>query len=285
MTRLAPHRLVLRDLGIRSKNKCAFPGCDHPILNQKNEYIAELCHIEAAEPGGERYNPAQSDEDRRSYSNLLFLCHAHHVETNDVEAYPVSRMQALKAAHESLPEVVFNHALLLAKVEEVLETQVQLAGFVQSQLRSSHAPQNYPIETSWVEDSWTPDQGRFYESPKTESGSFKLFAKDGWLHVEQTLSDGAVAYYEINEQGSVRNTRFPYPINAYRVIIPESLILTREAVQPTLGDRAVKTTLKWSAGSVTEHFVGNLFAGADCNARCTIDHQKRTINVVAPGNA
>jgi hypothetical protein len=280
MTRLAPQRLVLRDLGIRSKNKCAFPGCDHPILNQANEYIAQLCHIEAAEPGGERYNPAQTDEDRRSYSNLLFLCHPHHVVTNDVEAYPVKRMQDLKAAHESLPEVIFDHALLLTKIEEVLSVQARL-----TQRRADQTHGAYAIETSWVNDAWTPDQGRFYESPTTESGSFKLFSKDGWLHVEQTLSDGAIAYYEINEQGSVRNSRFPYPINEYRVVIPEALVLSREAVQSTLGNRAIKTTLKWSAGSITEHFVGSQFAGADCNARCTINHRERIISVVAPENA
>jgi hypothetical protein len=80
MTRRAIEKNVLRNLGIRSKNKCAFPGCDHPVLNANDEYIAELCHIEAAEPGGERYNPQHSDDDRRAYENLLFLCHAHHVE-------------------------------------------------------------------------------------------------------------------------------------------------------------------------------------------------------------
>ena len=39
--------------------------------NKKNQLIGEVCHIEAAEIGGERYNPNQSDEDRRDYSNFI----------------------------------------------------------------------------------------------------------------------------------------------------------------------------------------------------------------------
>jgi hypothetical protein len=62
--------------------------------------IGEVCHIEAAEEGGERYNPNQSDEDRRHYNNLLLLCHEHHVETNDVQEYTVSKLKEMKRLHE-----------------------------------------------------------------------------------------------------------------------------------------------------------------------------------------
>lgn len=70
MARLAILKDTIRDLAIRSKNQCAFPGCDQPLLGLTGDYIAELCHIEAAEPGGPRFNPQQSDEERRSYNNL-----------------------------------------------------------------------------------------------------------------------------------------------------------------------------------------------------------------------
>lgn len=286
MTRRAIDKIVLRNLGISSKNKCAFPGCDHPVLNGNGEYVAELCHIEAAGPGGERYSPAQSDDDRRSHQNLLFLCHAHHVETDNVSAYPVARMKEMKARHESLPEVVFNSVLLLTKLEEVLAEQARLTQFVQKQSDAQAPPAgSYPIQTSWVRDSWTPQQGRFYESPSTVPCRFKLLARDGWLHVEQTLQDGAVAYYEVNEQGSVRNSRFPYPINEYRVEILDELVLSRENIAPSIGNRAVRTVLKWSAGSVVEHFLGDLFVGADCNARTHIDHISRRITVLTPTDA
>lgn len=51
-------------------------------------------------PGGERYNPQQTDEERRSYDNLVLFCYPHHIETNDVEQYPVSKLREIKLEHE-----------------------------------------------------------------------------------------------------------------------------------------------------------------------------------------
>ena len=100
MTRLTPKLNTLRALFAKSGNQCSFPGCNHLIINEKNQLIGEVCHIEAAEIGGERYNPNQSDEDRRDYSNLILLCHEHHVETNDVNEYPVIKLKEMKRLHE-----------------------------------------------------------------------------------------------------------------------------------------------------------------------------------------
>lgn len=100
MTRKAPTLPVLKALLAKSGNRCAFPGCNHPIINESNILVAELIHIEAAEAGGERYNPSQSDDERRGYENLLFMCHRHHVETDNIENFPVARLKTIKADHE-----------------------------------------------------------------------------------------------------------------------------------------------------------------------------------------
>ena len=282
MTRLKPLTNDLRDLAIRSKNKCAFPGCEDAILTTQGIYIAELCHIEAAEPGGQRYNVSQSAEDRRAYANLLFMCHAHHKETDDESLFPVARLKKIKLDHEALPEVVFNHQLLLEIIEKVQIDQKKILEFVQSEKSGVPASIPFPIVGPSIREAWTPEDGRFYESQNKIGPCFKFISKNGWLHIEQTLPDGVVAYYEVNEYGSVRNSRFPYPINEYHVEIPEALILSREAVLSSLGTRATRTTLKWSIGDITEHFQGNTFVGADCNARCTINHQTRTIRIMEP---
>lgn len=224
MSRLPIRKEALRDLAIRSKNKCAFPGCDQPILNMHGVYVAELCHIEAAEPGGQRFNSAQSDEERRNPGNLLFLCHQHHKETDDKLRYPVDKLREMKHAHEALPEVVFNSELLLHRIEEVLAEQATIRKIL------CFAPQTpvkgtYAIVGPELKDSWTPEVGRFYESRTGPNTKFKYMMHDGWLHVEQLLEDGATAYYEVNEEGTVRNSRLPYPINEYRVLISDELIL------------------------------------------------------------
>lgn len=101
MTRKEPLKYVLRALFARSGNQCAFPGCTQALISTNNKFISQLCHIEAASPGGERYNPEQTDEERRAYENLMLMCYPHHIETNDVEIYTVEVLQNMKSSHES----------------------------------------------------------------------------------------------------------------------------------------------------------------------------------------
>ena len=98
--RLTPRPETLRELFVKSGNQCAFPECHHPVVNSAGTYIANLCHIEAAEQGGQRFNEKQTNEQRRKISNLMLLCYRHHVETNDVSAFDVSRMKKIKELHE-----------------------------------------------------------------------------------------------------------------------------------------------------------------------------------------
>lgn len=119
MARLPVKPSTLRALFAKSGNLCAYPGCTHELVNTKNNFVAEVCHIEAAELGGERYNPAQQDEQRRAFDNLLILCHKHHVETDEVEEYPVERMREIKVNHEAL------HGKKAFKVDESVIFQLE----------------------------------------------------------------------------------------------------------------------------------------------------------------
>lgn len=98
--RLKPNAKTIGNLLLRSGNECAFAGCNSVIFNDQNLLIAECCHIEAAMPGGERFNVAMTDEQRRSYHNLIFLCHEHHTETNDTTLFTVEKLQKIKNDHE-----------------------------------------------------------------------------------------------------------------------------------------------------------------------------------------
>ena len=99
--RLTPTNEVVRELYLKSGNQCAYPGCDHLMMDKNGVFIGEICHIEAALPGGERFNENQTNEERRSFDNLLLLCHKHHKITDNVDEYPVHRMKAIKAEHEA----------------------------------------------------------------------------------------------------------------------------------------------------------------------------------------
>ena len=101
MARLAIKRDVLISLFAKSGNVCAFPGCNHELVTARNIFVGQLCHIEAARPGGQRYNSTSTDEERRSTENLLLLCYRHHKETDDVSAYDAHALRAMKHLHES----------------------------------------------------------------------------------------------------------------------------------------------------------------------------------------
>lgn len=101
MARLPLKPTTIKRLFAKSGNICAFPGCDNAIVNKEGTVIGEICHIEGAEELGERYNPHSTDEERRSYENLILLCRNHHTETNDVAKYPVAVLRKMKLKHEA----------------------------------------------------------------------------------------------------------------------------------------------------------------------------------------
>lgn len=101
MSRLSPGAESYKLLYVRSGNVCAFPDCEHPIFNDEGLYIAQLCHIKAANEGGPRYDQSQTDEERRAIENLLFMCYRHHKETDDILKFPAEKLLEIKLNHES----------------------------------------------------------------------------------------------------------------------------------------------------------------------------------------
>ncbi|MDM1383489.1 hypothetical protein HX024_12440 [Myroides marinus] len=100
MTKRSIKSDTIKFLLLRSGNKCAFPNCNHPIFNDDNLLIAQLCHIESVSSGGQRFNPLNSVKKNNSAENLLFLCYRHHKETDNTELYTVDKLQEIKNNHE-----------------------------------------------------------------------------------------------------------------------------------------------------------------------------------------
>ena len=101
MARKSNTKEEIRALFSRTGNQCAFPECVHPLVDDDDQFIAQVCHIEAAEKGGPRYNPSMTDKDRKSIKNLIVLCYRHHVNIDsDTDLYTVKRLQDMKHDHE-----------------------------------------------------------------------------------------------------------------------------------------------------------------------------------------
>lgn len=99
--RLNPTAETLKKILAKSGNQCFFPDCTAEIYNDNYQLIAQCCHIEAAMPGGKRFNPNQSEEDRRSIENLLFLCYKHHAEIDSDDTYTTEYLKEIKQNHEN----------------------------------------------------------------------------------------------------------------------------------------------------------------------------------------
>lgn len=91
----------------RAGNRCSNPDCRvltsgpnaHP---EKSTKIGVAAHITAASPGGARFDPSLTTEQRRSAENGIWLCQtcAHFIDT-DYLNYPVKRLYEWKIQAES----------------------------------------------------------------------------------------------------------------------------------------------------------------------------------------
>ncbi len=115
---------TLKRLFALSNNTCGFPGCARRLTSQENAVDSNICHIEAANPEGERYNLDMEDIDRADYKNLILLCPPHHVTTNDVDKYTVEILKEMKTDHESeqlLEKITNNPSMLYNLIKSLSE--------------------------------------------------------------------------------------------------------------------------------------------------------------------
>lgn len=101
VSRLPPKPTVLRRLYLLSGNRCCYPGCDKWMVDADGDFIGEVCHIEAAEAGGQRFNPDRTNEQNREISNLMLMCRNHHKKTDNTELFPVTKLAEIKEFHET----------------------------------------------------------------------------------------------------------------------------------------------------------------------------------------
>lgn len=129
MARLTPRFTVVRKVLALSGNQCAFPDCKNPLIID-GAFVGELAHIYAAEEGGPRYSSDMSDEDRRDFSNLMYLCGYHHTIVDKRELlnkYPAEWMLDVKAKHENANEVA-----QYSVSDDVLEQAMEEVSIVQA---------------------------------------------------------------------------------------------------------------------------------------------------------
>jgi len=98
-----PSVATVKRLFAVSGNRCAFPGCALPLVDEgSGKVTGRICHIKAESPGGPRYDAEQSEKKRHEFDNLVLMCPNHHdVIDSDVETYTVQKLLEIKTQHEA----------------------------------------------------------------------------------------------------------------------------------------------------------------------------------------
>jgi protein-tyrosine-phosphatase len=101
--RKEPKLSIIKALFAKSGNQCAFPGCSHPLVDDRNLFVAEVCHINSISKKDARFDPSLSEDHLRQYDNLILLCHAHHKRIDSFEKeYTPETLRRMKEEHEKL---------------------------------------------------------------------------------------------------------------------------------------------------------------------------------------
>lgn len=94
-------------LALRAGYRCSFSKCGMATAGPSDEAsdkhvsIGVAAHIAAAAPGGQRYNPDMTNDQRASIENGIWLCQTHSrlIDVNPA-AYPTALLHQMKAEHE-----------------------------------------------------------------------------------------------------------------------------------------------------------------------------------------
>lgn len=96
---------TVKKLFLSAPNRCSFPKCTTPLIDQAGHVLAQICHIKGEKPSAARYDSNQSETERNLFDNLILMCSVHHkVIDDDEEAYSVDRLMALKDKHNKLSD-------------------------------------------------------------------------------------------------------------------------------------------------------------------------------------
>lgn len=99
-------RGVRQDLCDRVGGLCSKPDCQAPTKGPKQDStkaknIGRAAHIHGAAPGGARYDPNQTRDERRSFDNGIWLCGNHAIEVDDDKSrFPAEVLREWKRSAE-----------------------------------------------------------------------------------------------------------------------------------------------------------------------------------------
>lgn len=97
----APTERDIKRLFALSGNRCAYPQCQTAIVQPSGTVTGKICHINARNPKGPRYERNQTDAERHGFNNLILLCSVHHdIVDNEPNRFTAELLREIKEIHE-----------------------------------------------------------------------------------------------------------------------------------------------------------------------------------------
>jgi hypothetical protein len=120
---------VKQDLAHRAGHQCSRPDCRAltvgPTTSGGYTNVGVAAHITAASPGGPRYDPGMSSEERSSATNGIWLCQNHAKEVDDDPSqYSVTALREWKRLAEEDARARLGHPLDRFTLDVALEVML-----------------------------------------------------------------------------------------------------------------------------------------------------------------
>ena len=88
---------TIKQLFALSGNVCALPNCDNVIVNTNGTIIGEICHINALNQQGPRFNSELDPNVLNTFENLILLCPTCHTTVDkEYHIYTVEKLKNIK---------------------------------------------------------------------------------------------------------------------------------------------------------------------------------------------
>lgn len=136
---------------------------------------------------------------------------------------------------------------------------------------------------------WQTDSGKILDSQQIyHHGDFNVRFDGHTIYVDEQLPDGADTHAVLNtETGAVRVEKYPYPLEEYRIDVPEKLIVQLEEGMTTISGKkyyAKRYHLKWgkSAIFIFDSDDHKKLIDMHIEARTFINHTEKIISILDP---
>lgn len=198
----APTLATTKRLFALSGNRCAFPDCTAPLVENSGTVTGEICHIRAANSGGPRFDQKQSDNERHAAANLLLLCARHHkLIDSEPEKYSTDTLEQLKRKQEQLGAIEISPATAKA-AQQLLDNYLSVvihSNYGQIAIQSPGAIQAHTVNLKTTKSTilFTPPIGSVADDRAMLSYAKYLIARYQEFQKADSQKTGGYKYMAI----------------------------------------------------------------------------------------